>query len=111
MGLYLDDCPKQKGGVRLLPGTHKQGLFKMMFYKFPYFLDNKPDPREVCLEAQKGDLTIHDGRLWHRAAPSELEGEASRRRTMYMAYVDGPVRERTEDTPMALYHRFQKWAG
>ena len=110
VGLYLDDSPLEKGGVRLLPGTHRQGLLPMMFRKL-YFFDNREDPAEVSLTAEKGDLTIHDGRLWHRAAPSELEGEASRRRTMYMAYVDGPVRERTEDTPMALYHRFQKWAG
>ena len=33
-----------------------------------YFFDNRPDKREVALTAKKGDLTIHDGRLWHRTA-------------------------------------------
>jgi len=107
VGLYLDDCPTQKGGVRLIPGTHTQGFFKMAFSKL-YFMDHRPDAREVALETRRGDLTIHDGRLWHRTALAEVSGPTSRRRTMYMAFVDGPQRHRSEESTMPFYHRLRK---
>jgi phytanoyl-CoA hydroxylase len=110
VGLYLDDCPAEKGGVRLIPGTHTQGFFSMAFSK-AYFIDHRPDQREVALQVKRGDLTIHDGRLWHRTAVSTITGAASRRRTMYMAYVDGPVRARTEESSTPFYHRFRKWVS
>ena len=110
VGLYLDDSPASKGGVRLIPGTHKQGLFKMMFGKL-YFFDNRPDKREVSLTARKGDLTIHDGRLWHRTARATAVGVASRRRNMYMPYINGPIQLKTEDSRMPAYHRLQGLVG
>jgi ectoine hydroxylase-related dioxygenase (phytanoyl-CoA dioxygenase family) len=106
VGLYLDDCPVQKGGVRLIPGTHTQGFWSMAFGK-AYFLDHRPDPREVALTTRRGDLTIHDGRLWHRTEQAELKGPESRRRTMYMAFVDGPLRERTESSGTPFYHQLR----
>ena len=108
VGLYLDDCPLEKGGVRLIPGTHKQGFWSMAFGK-AYFLDHRPDAREVALTARRGDLTIHDGRLWHRTAQALSNGPESRRRTMYMAYIDGPERHRTESSGMPFYHQLRAW--
>lgn len=108
VGLYLDDCPEEKGGVRLIPGTHTQGFFSMAFGK-AYFMDHRPDKREVALSARRGDLTIHDGRLWHRTQQSTLSGPESRRRTMYMAFIDGPERHRTEDSKAPFYHQLRKW--
>jgi len=110
VGLYLDDSPLSKGGVRLIPGTHKQGFFKMAFGKL-YFFDNRPDKREVALTARKGDLTIHDGRLWHRTAMATVEGSASRRRNMYMPYINGPICEKSEDSSTPVYHRLQGLVG
>ncbi len=110
VGLYLDDSPVLKGGLRILPGTHKQGFLRMAFSKL-YFLDNRPDEREICLEAKAGDLTIHDGRLWHRVARAQVEGEASRRRVMYVPFLDGPYRPKDESSPTPLYHRLQKLVG
>jgi ectoine hydroxylase-related dioxygenase (phytanoyl-CoA dioxygenase family) len=110
VGLYLDDCPREKGGVRLIPGTHTQGFFKMAFGKL-YFMDHRPDAREVALETRRGDLTIHDGRLWHRTELSKITGPESRRRTIYMAYVDGPVRQRTEESATPFYHRLRQLAS
>ncbi len=109
VGLYLDDCPREKGGVRLIPGTHTQGFFRMAFSKL-HFMDHRPDTKEVAVEARRGDLTIHDGRLWHRTALSKITGPGSRRRTMYMAYVDGPERLREESSTMPLYHRLRRLA-
>ena len=111
VGLYLDDCPLEKGGVRIIPGTHNQSTFMMLFRKFPMFFTHKPDPREVPLVVERGDLTIHDGRAWHRTEQATLTGEASRRRTMYMAWIDEPYQPRTENSKMPLFKRLQKFAG
>jgi ectoine hydroxylase-related dioxygenase (phytanoyl-CoA dioxygenase family) len=110
VGLYLDDSPIEKGGVRVLPGTHKQGLLPMIFSKV-YFLDNRPDKREVAITAKKGDLTIHDGRLWHRTARASVAGDASRRRNMYMPFIEGPYQPRTAATKTPFYHRLQGLVG
>lgn len=110
VGLYLDDSPRSKGGLRLIPGTHRQGLAGQLFRKL-YFLSHAPDEGEVCVEAERGDLTIHDGRLWHRVARAEVTGEASRRRVAYLPFIDGPRRPRTEDSPTPLYHYLQRLTG
>lgn len=110
VGLYLDDSPLLKGGLRILPGTHKQGFFRMAFGKL-YFLDTRTDDREICLEAKAGDLTIHDGRLWHRVARAQVEGEASRRRVMYVPFLNGPYQPKDESSPTPFYHRLQKLVG
>ena len=110
VGIYLDDSGPEKGGLRVIPGTHRQGVFPMLFGKF-YFLDNRPDAREVAVTASKGDLTIHDGRLWHRTAQASVEGAASRRRNMYLPFITGPYHPKSEDSPMPVYHRLQGLVG
>jgi hypothetical protein len=110
IGLYLDDSPRTKGGLRLIPGTHKQGLFGQLFRK-AHFLDHKPDINEICVEGQRGDLTIHDGRLWHRVARASVTGEASRRRVAYLPFIEGPRHPKTESSPTPLYHYLQRITG
>jgi ectoine hydroxylase-related dioxygenase (phytanoyl-CoA dioxygenase family) len=110
VGIYLDDSGPEKGGLRVIPGTHKQGILPMLFGKL-YFLDNRPDPREVAVTARKGDLTIHDGRLWHRTAQASVEGDASRRRNMYLPLITGPFHPKSEDTRTPVYHRLQGLVG
>ena len=110
VGLYLDDSPRQKGGLRLIPGTHKQGTASMLFRK-AYFVSHSADPAEICVEAERGDLTIHDGRLWHRVARAEVTGEASRRRVAYLPFVEGPRHPKTEASPTPLYHYLQRITG
>jgi ectoine hydroxylase-related dioxygenase (phytanoyl-CoA dioxygenase family) len=105
VGLYLDDSHRDKGALRILPGTHKQGLWKMLFGKL-HFLDHRDDPREVCLEADAGDLTFHDGRAWHRVGRAQLTGQASLRRTMYLPFLTGPYEPKNEKSRTPFYHRF-----
>ena len=111
VGLYLDDCPLEKGGVRILPGTHTQNVFMMLFRKFPMFFTHTPDPKEIPLVVKRGDLTIHDGRAWHRTAQATVTGKASQRRTMYMAYIDEPYQPRNEESSIPLFKRLQKFVG
>ena len=58
-------------------------MFRKTYYK-TYYKDVFDDPDEVAIETEAGDLTVHDGRMWHRVAQSLLTGEASRRRVMYV---------------------------
>ena len=79
-----------------------------MFAK-KYFVDNNPDQREVGFDISAGDLTVHDGRLWHRVARSELVGAASLRRSMYLPYLTGPYEPKSEDSPTPAYHKVGEW--
>jgi hypothetical protein len=103
VGLHLDDCTRDNGGLRLLPGTHRQGFWSMCFRK-PYFVSHRPDPAELCVETEAGDLTVHDGRLWHRVACSTRTGAASLRRSMYLPYLTGPYEPKGDDSPTPAYH-------
>jgi len=104
VGLHLDDITLDDGGLRLIPGSHNQGFLSMCFRK-PYFIWHKEDKKEVCVETKAGDLTVHDGRLWHRVAQSSKTGPASLRRSMYVPYQTGPVVIKQQDEKMPVYHR------
>jgi ectoine hydroxylase-related dioxygenase (phytanoyl-CoA dioxygenase family) len=104
VGIHLDDTPFQNGGLRVLPGTHKQGVLRLLFGK-KYFIDNNPDRREIGFDVQAGDLTVHDGRIWHRAALSPLYGDASRRRVMYVPVVTGKYMPKDANSKTPFYHR------
>ena len=105
VGIHLSNVAPKNGGLRVLAGTHKQSLYNMLFRK-KYFLDNKADAQEIAIAPEAGDLTIHDGRLWHRVAQSTVAGEASRRRVIYIPIIAGKYEPKTEKSPTALYQRF-----
>ncbi|NML22911.1 phytanoyl-CoA dioxygenase family protein [Pseudoflavitalea sp. G-6-1-2] len=107
VGLHLDDCPFDNGGLRVLPGTHKQSLFRLLFRK-KYFIDNRPDKKEVGFDIKAGDLTVHDGRLWHRVQQSPFEGEASRRRVMYIPIVTGAYQPKHANSATPFYHKLAR---
>jgi phytanoyl-CoA hydroxylase len=104
VGLHLDDCSADNGGLRLIPGSHRQGFWSMCFRK-AYFVSHAPDPAERCVETRSGDLTVHDGRLWHRVARSTRTGAASLRRSMYVPYLTGPYEPKQEHSPTPGYHK------
>jgi phytanoyl-CoA hydroxylase len=104
VGLHLDDCPSSNGGLRVIPGTHKQGLFSL-FFKKTYFMDHKPDPNEVSFEIEAGDLTIHDGSIWHRVQESPFQGIQSMRRVMYIPIITGKYSPKNENSPTPFYHK------
>ncbi len=104
VGLHLDRVDRAKGGLRLIPGSHKQGFFAMCF-RMPYFIWHREDPAEICVETHPGDLTVHDGRLWHRVAASTVVGAESLRHSMYVPYQTGPPVIRDSHSKMPIYHR------
>ncbi len=105
VGIHLDTCLFGNGGLRVLPDTHKQNVVKLLFGK-KYFVDNNDDTREVGYDIFSGDLTVHDGRLWHRVKQSNLKGEASRRRVMYVPIITGKYKPKTEKSKTPFYHLF-----
>ena len=107
VGMHFDHVRAEDGGLRLIPGSHTQGLLPMMFGK-PYFISHRADPREIAVETQPGDLTVHDGRLWHRVARSPHTGRRSLRRTMYVPYLIDTQQIKTERSRTPFYHRLSR---
>jgi len=101
-GLHFDHIGPEDGGLRLLPGTHTQGLLSMIFKK-PYFVWHRPDPKELCVVTEPGDMTVHDGRLWHRVAQSQRAN--AERRSLFVPYTTGAPIVRTQESKTVLYHR------
>ncbi len=105
VGIHLDNCPFENGGLRVMPGTHKQSILRLLFSK-KYFIDNNPDHREAGFDINAGDLTVHDGRIWHRVQQCPHFGEASRRRVMYIPIITGKYFPKNEQSKTPFYHRF-----
>jgi hypothetical protein len=110
VGFYLTDSPLEVGGLRVLPCTHIQPISSMMTRKL-YFLDDRPDPYELAITAEAGDLTIHDGRIWHRTALATAEGDASERCVSYLPLMDGPIKKKHDQSATPFYFRLKGLAG
>jgi len=105
VGIHLSNLKPENGGLRIIPGTHNQSLYQFLFRK-KYFLDHDQDPNEVAVIPTAGDLTVHDGRLWHRVAQSSVIGEESRRRVIYVPIIAGKYEPKNENSPTVFYQRF-----
>lgn len=105
VGIHLNSLKKENGGLRIIPGTHRQGLYSLLFRKL-HFVNTNPDPDELAVIPEAGDLTVHDGRLWHRVAKSNVVGESSRRRVIYIPIITGKYAPKNDDSPTQLYQRF-----
>ncbi|WP_069659461.1 phytanoyl-CoA dioxygenase family protein [Arcticibacter eurypsychrophilus] len=105
VGIHLSTLKPENGGLKIIPGTHKQSVYQMLFRK-KYFLDHLADPNEVSVIPGAGDLTVHDGRLWHRVAQSAVTGEESRRRVIYIPIIAGKYTPKNENSPTVFYQRF-----
>lgn len=104
VGLHFDRIRPEDGGLRLIPGTHEQSVWSTMFHKI-HFVTNDDDPREIMVETWPGDLTVHDGRLWHRVKSSPHTGPRSLRRSMYVPYVVDAFQPKSEGTKTNAYMR------
>jgi phytanoyl-CoA hydroxylase len=104
VGIHLSTLRPENGGLRIIPGTHRQNIFSMLFRK-RYFVGHKPDKNELAILPAAGDLTVHDGRLWHRVERSKVVGEESRRRVIYVPIIAGKYEPKHENSPTLLYQR------
>lgn len=110
VGFSITDSPVSVGGLRVLPCTHNQPITSMLFQKI-HFLDMEPDENELAVETEAGDLTIHDGRIWHRTALSPLTGDASERCVMYLPLMNGPVVKKHAKSATPFYFHLKKLVG
>jgi hypothetical protein len=110
VGFYFTDSPLEVGGLRVLPFTHNQPISSMLLHKI-HFVDDQPDENELAVDAEAGDLTIHDGRMWHRTALATLTGDASERCVSYLPFMDGPVKRKTEESATPFYFRLKGLLG
>ncbi|WP_018341717.1 phytanoyl-CoA dioxygenase family protein [Cytophaga aurantiaca] len=108
VGIHLDDYDPKNGGLRIIPGTHKQDIFDLLFKK-KYYVSHKPDPDEIGFNITAGDLTVHDGRSWHRVEKSKILGEESRRRVMYIPFIGGEYQPKNENSSTQFYQRLSKF--
>jgi len=106
IGVYLDDSSEVNGGLRILPGTHNQRIFQLLFKK-AYFLNTREDKNEALVAAKAGDVVVHHGHLWHRVGTSPHKGEKSRRRVMYVPVVCGKVVTKNKESKTPIYHRLK----
>jgi hypothetical protein len=110
VGFYLTDSPIEVGGLRVLPCTHNQPISSMLTRK-AHFLDLEPDPDELAVTADAGDLTFHDGRMWHRTALATVEGDASERCVSYLPFMNGPYKRKHENSSTPFYFRLKGLVG
>lgn len=102
-GMHFDEIRKEDGGLRLIPGSHDQGFISMLTRK-PSFISNRPDKNELAIETRPGDLTLHDGRMWHRVERSPYVGRRSLRRTMYVPYLVDTRKVKDDNSATPFYH-------
>jgi len=110
VGFSITDSPMRVGGLRVLPCTHEQSIASMLTQKL-HFVDMAPDPNELAIETEAGDLTIHDGRMWHRTALATCYGDASERCVMYLPLMNGPIVRKTESSPTPFYFHLKRLVG
>lgn len=103
VGLHLDSCTREDGGLRLIPKTHRQNFMQMCFRKW-YFVSHAEDSDEICVETEPGDVTVHDGRLWHRVAASRNRAGQGVRRTLFVPYLTGAYEPKSDRSRTPIYH-------
>lgn len=74
-GLYLDAADASRGGLLVLPGSHKVSSYDGFEETI------RELPGQVCVCAQPGDLVVHRADLWHRSGAHKVPGEL--RRVLY----------------------------
>ncbi|MBL7715737.1 MAG: phytanoyl-CoA dioxygenase family protein [Bdellovibrionales bacterium] len=104
VGLHIYPSSLEQGGLRIIPGTHKGGLLSL-FFRRGYIFDNAPDPQELIVSVEPGDVTIHDGRMWHRAAGPTVAVKGERK-SLYFPILCGPVRKKSSESSVPFYLRF-----
>jgi len=101
VGIHISPSSPEKGGLVVLPKTHEQGILGILFRKI-HFADHRPDKNELFVQTEIGDVTVHDGRMWHRATtPTQLQN--GHRRSIYFPILCGPKKLKDEKSKAPFY--------
>ncbi|MDC3123789.1 phytanoyl-CoA dioxygenase family protein [Gammaproteobacteria bacterium] len=74
--VHIDPTSPANGFLRVVPGSHKRDVHKDEIGSWGF--DHVQD--EVAVFAGRGDIILHDYRLWHAAARGTADGLSGRRR-------------------------------
>jgi ectoine hydroxylase-related dioxygenase (phytanoyl-CoA dioxygenase family) len=110
VGFYFTDSPVEVGGLRVLPCSHNQSIASLLTHK-AHFVDDEPDENELAITAEAGDLTIHDGRIWHRTALATSTGDASERCVSYLPLMNGPLKRKQRGQRDARLFHLKRFVG
>lgn len=92
--LFLDDADRDNGGLEVLPGSHRNGLWSGKdikgFGKFELDPDACPDDDLVMLEVPAGSVVYFGSLLVHRSTPNRSDRD--RRTLLYSHQPSGRVK-------------------
>gem|GEM_PF-413279 len=83
--IHIDATSPANGFLRVVPGSHKRDIDKDELGARRF----NPIPGEIPVFAQRGDVILHDYKLWHGAARGTAEGASGRRRHVRGGYYAG----------------------
>jgi ectoine hydroxylase-related dioxygenase (phytanoyl-CoA dioxygenase family) len=83
--IHIDGTSPANGFLRVVPGSHKLDIDKDELGARRF----DPIPGEIPVFAERGDVILHDYKLWHGAARGTAEGMAGRRRHVRGGYYAG----------------------
>jgi ectoine hydroxylase-related dioxygenase (phytanoyl-CoA dioxygenase family) len=81
--LHLDDCPAQNGALRVLPGSHREGILSAAEIRF--WVERVP---AVTVEAEAGDVLLMRPLLLHASSSATAP---NRRRVLHVEYASAPL--------------------
>ena len=83
--IHIDSTSPANGFLRVVPGSHKRDIDKDELGACRF----DPMPGEIPVFAERGDVILHDYKLWHGAARGTAEGAVGRRRHVRGGYYAG----------------------
>ena len=83
--IHIDGTSPANGFLRVVPGSHKRDIDKDELGACRF----NPISGEIPVFAERGDVILHDYKLWHGAARGTADGTAGRRRHIRGGYYAG----------------------
>lgn len=70
--IAVTDMTPENGGLRLLPGTHRGGIFPHRYVENHLSWEGRPE-KEVAVDMKRGDILFFSSMLLHRSAPNRTD--------------------------------------
>ena len=83
--IHIDSTSPANGFLRVVPGTHRREIDRDEIGSWAFGAVSG----EVPVFAERGDVILHDYKLWHSAARGTADGAAGRRRHVRGSWYGG----------------------